>query len=277
MGVLAMLGAFADAGYPVPLSIRIMRPFITHETQSAVVMKAGDDTGRMLYGPADFQVSANTQNKTIEGHFTCYTKACVSKPENVSILTDVMTSNYVRGCSVVGSPFLTPKDLEDYLQGAPIHPEKSIIVMPSATPPTTEDGIVSLSGRRLPWDSANTRAETDTLPYLRDLWKLGNFHTQENHMDVKSQVFLQSAPEFNYLCFPGPCRRTVTTGDFKKDQKQLNICTTRIAHITGRGHWGADALPGDAIMRRGEVAAPGSERALLSAQITQSLSRHGTL
>merc|ERR1719313_2755991 len=66
MGVLAMLGAFADAGYPVPLSVRVMRPFITHETQSAVVMKAGDDTGRMLYGPADFQVSANTQNKTIE-------------------------------------------------------------------------------------------------------------------------------------------------------------------------------------------------------------------
>ena len=47
--------------------IVISRPFIEHMMHSAVVAVAGRDTGATLFGPADMQISANTQVKTIEG------------------------------------------------------------------------------------------------------------------------------------------------------------------------------------------------------------------
>ena len=45
----------------------VARPFIEHIMQSAVMTVAGRDTGAMLFGPSDMQISANTQVKTIEG------------------------------------------------------------------------------------------------------------------------------------------------------------------------------------------------------------------
>jgi hypothetical protein len=45
----------------------VARPFIEHVMQSAVMAVAGRDTGAMLFGPSDMQISANTQVKTIEG------------------------------------------------------------------------------------------------------------------------------------------------------------------------------------------------------------------
>jgi hypothetical protein len=43
------------------------RPFIEHLMMSAVMTVSGRDTGAMLFGPSDMQISANTQVKTIEG------------------------------------------------------------------------------------------------------------------------------------------------------------------------------------------------------------------
>ena len=36
---------------------------------SVILTVAGRDTGATLFGPADMQLSANTQVKTIEGHY----------------------------------------------------------------------------------------------------------------------------------------------------------------------------------------------------------------
>ena len=65
-------GSEADIGavYGNPFTrayIVIARPFIEHLMHSAVVAVAGRDTGATLFGPADMQISANTQVKTIEG------------------------------------------------------------------------------------------------------------------------------------------------------------------------------------------------------------------
>ena len=43
------------------------RPFIEHLMMSAIMTVSGRDTGAMLFGPSDMQISANTQVKTIEG------------------------------------------------------------------------------------------------------------------------------------------------------------------------------------------------------------------
>ena len=60
-----------EDGIWIPLRLVVARPFIEHEMFSAIMMVGGADTGNTLLGPSDFQVSANTTVKTIEGHYTC--------------------------------------------------------------------------------------------------------------------------------------------------------------------------------------------------------------
>lgn len=55
-----------DAYAAKPIYIVIARPFIEHLMHSAVIAVGGKDTGATLFGPADMQISANTQVKTIE-------------------------------------------------------------------------------------------------------------------------------------------------------------------------------------------------------------------
>jgi hypothetical protein len=50
------------------IRIVVARPFIEHLMHSVVMAVSGRDTGATLFGPADMQLSANTQVKTIEGH-----------------------------------------------------------------------------------------------------------------------------------------------------------------------------------------------------------------
>ena len=94
---VSAIKSFVEMGVCLPIAAVISRPFIEHEMLSAVVMVAGRDTGATLFGPADMQVSANTSVKTIEGHYTCHTKAMVSKPQNVNVLRDIMCAGYVGG------------------------------------------------------------------------------------------------------------------------------------------------------------------------------------
>merc|ERR1711865_1263482 len=74
--------------------IVIARPFIEHLMHNAIMTVSGRDTGATLFGPADMQLSANTQVKTIEGHYTGHFKAVVTKPQNVMIMRDVACAGY---------------------------------------------------------------------------------------------------------------------------------------------------------------------------------------
>ena len=108
--------------------IVVARPFIEHLMHNVIMTVSGRDTGATLFGPADMQLSANTQVKTIEGHvsaralapstparlpttarsparclpraqYTGHFKAVVTKPQNVLIMRDVACAGYVAGCN----------------------------------------------------------------------------------------------------------------------------------------------------------------------------------
>ena len=79
--------------------IIVARPFIEHTMHNVIMCVAGRDTGATLFGPADMQLSANTQVKTIEGHYTGHFKAVVTKPQNVLVMRDVACAGYVAGCN----------------------------------------------------------------------------------------------------------------------------------------------------------------------------------
>lgn len=49
------------------IRIVVARPFIEHLMHNVILAVAGRETGATLFGPADMQLSANTQVKTIEG------------------------------------------------------------------------------------------------------------------------------------------------------------------------------------------------------------------
>ena len=60
--------ALNDAEKKGAIDVRIViaRPFIEHLMHSVILCVSGRDTGATLFGPADMQLSANTQVKTIE-------------------------------------------------------------------------------------------------------------------------------------------------------------------------------------------------------------------
>ena len=54
------------------IRIVVARPFIEHLMHNVIMTVSGRDTGATLFGPADMQLSANTQVKTIEGHVSAH-------------------------------------------------------------------------------------------------------------------------------------------------------------------------------------------------------------
>ena len=79
------------------IRIVIARPFIEHLMHSVIVCVSGRDTGATLFGPADMQLSANTQVKTIEGaHFTIRTP-----PTNHTRTPISLSGNRISGCTQV--------------------------------------------------------------------------------------------------------------------------------------------------------------------------------
>jgi len=91
--------AAAYAAIEKKCRIVIARPFIEHLMHSVIICVSGRDTGATLFGPADMQLSANTQVKTIEGHYTGHFKAVITKPQNVLVMRDVACAGYVAGCN----------------------------------------------------------------------------------------------------------------------------------------------------------------------------------
>jgi hypothetical protein len=81
----------------VPINILLVRPWMTYDVGTIIVMRAGRDTGETIIGERSFQMSANTQDRTIEGSMMYYGKAIVKKPKNVMVAPNVFIRGYVRG------------------------------------------------------------------------------------------------------------------------------------------------------------------------------------
>ena len=72
------------------------------------------------------QLSANTQVKTIEGHYTGHFKAVVTKPQNVMVMRDVACAGYVAGCN---TRFFAEPGGKDHrsMAAAPGHPGPPLV------------------------------------------------------------------------------------------------------------------------------------------------------
>lgn len=266
------------------VQIVLARPFIEHEMHSAVVAVAGKDTGCTLFGPSDMQIAANIQVKTIEGHYTCHVKSVVSKPQNVFVARDVCCAGYVAGgnvgyftkgrngqCSMIeGQKNLTERlgvnsGMTDY------HP--SLFAFPSMEEHTIAhtqmDTVMSLTGRMLPWNTSNPQDDAkDKFPGGKEMFdsykkgiNFGSIHYGEDGQASRAHAFVSAGSVNNSLCFRGPHR-------------VFNPYSTKIMNLVpGLGHFGPDAIPGDARWRRGEsTSLKAAREAMVQAPVVPPMS-----
>lgn len=272
-----------EIGVWVPLKIVIARPFMEHVMLSAILTKAGTDTGASLFGHADMQIAADVNVKTITGHYTLHTKAIVAKEENVYIAKDIMSVGYVAGAdtrffgerNISGVPLTTvtvaAKDVKrqiiNRLRFEQEYADAYQSMLAFLTPfdhsqQFMQDSVFSLVGNSgLPWDIGSGRtmgngaagSDNPTLDInfpggknmfdrYDKLLKLSSIHQGEDQSLRATQQFIRQGPYNNSVCIVGP-HRIVNTLPNQKEYFTL---------VPGQGHWGPDALPGDARWRRGE-------------------------
>lgn len=97
----------------VPVDIILARPYMTYNMSSVVVMRAGSETGETIIGHQDFQMSSNTQDRTLEASYVYYAKAIVKNTRNVIIAPRVFCQEYVRGNN---TKFVSEETLQSQIQ-----------------------------------------------------------------------------------------------------------------------------------------------------------------
>ena len=89
--------AMARCDYYVPVDFVLARPYMTYNVSSAIVMKAGQETGETVIGDQRFEMTSNVSDRTLYGNYFYYGKAIVKKDRNVLVAPSVFIQNYVKG------------------------------------------------------------------------------------------------------------------------------------------------------------------------------------
>lgn len=238
------------------------------------------------------QLSANTQVKTIEGHYTGHFKSVVTKPQNVYVMRDIACAGYVAGCNTqfftneAGTHTLATGQnnimrrlsFADDVGGS----YQSMLAFPCHAGQFVSghlDTVCSVTTRLLPWEVTSAGGGThNSFPGGDAMFReynnklgLSSIHFGEDMKAAENMEFIsqgstnecprgsnppepartrpnprapltraRSLPEQNATCFLGPHRRY---DPFTKAFYSLE---------PGQGHFGPDAIPGDARWRRGE-------------------------
>lgn len=275
----AKVVALATSGVWMPFTFVITRPFIEHRMLSMIVTVAGSDTGATMYGQSDFQIARNVSVKMIEGHFTFHSKAMVFKPQNIFILEDVQCNGYTGGCDTtwfgdktaqsenttfeakVGalvSGGLKAGDVIDFVESElkerldkdhDDDPSAYASMLAFAAPYEPQGTFVThqmfaISGAPLAWEpnmttSRNFPGGKEFFDAYRAMFGLDYIAQNTDATSVVGGAFLRNGIHNNSVCILGPSR---SYNPLKKHEEL----------VPGQGHFGPDAVAGDARWRRGE-------------------------
>jgi hypothetical protein len=86
-------------GLPMPFAALVMRPDITHITASAIAVWRGEETGYTAVGQPLWTYAMNMGSQSQGGHFSVYSRAIITAPQNVYVVPNIMITGYVRGNS----------------------------------------------------------------------------------------------------------------------------------------------------------------------------------
>jgi hypothetical protein len=90
---------------PTPITSLFLRPFIGHETGTALGVKPDGQTGYCYYGFPNAMASDDNGRKTYSVHVTWYASAAVRRADRVVRVFDVMSRAYLGGNSTATYPW----------------------------------------------------------------------------------------------------------------------------------------------------------------------------
>jgi hypothetical protein len=243
-------------GVWLPLRIVLSRPFIEHRMMSAIITKAGSDTGVTLFGPADMQISANTTVKVIEGHYTGHFKSVITQPRNVLIIRDIQCVGYVAGSGTRFFGQVTPgkmgnadnvrtkmrERLNFEMEDTDDYQDMLAFFAPyEETERLNGDTAFSLTQMEVPWDIGRPDiGDHSSFPGKGKCYnayeKLFDLNRTlimgADPQSISDRDFVRNGTYSNSFLFPGPYR---TYTPFSKTYYELT---------PGQGHFGPDAQPG---------------------------------
>ena len=188
----------------------------------------------------------------------------VTKPQNVLVMRDVACAGYVAGCNTVF--FAQNRDdpkKYDCASATSAMMERlsfsndvgarygSMLAFPCTAQQMSSghlDTVMSVTTRLLPWEVTNASGgDHRSFPGGQLVFKqyqmalnLRSVHFGEDMKAAENQDFISQGSTNNATCFVGPHRQY---DPFTKSFMNL---------VPGQGHFGPDAIPGDARWRRGE-------------------------
>ena len=176
-------------------------------------------------------------NSTFAGHFTCYTKSVITKPQNVMVLRDIMCNGYVAGgnCHFFGTGGKKITDgvgalTDDMVQQAIADrlafaddldaTYDSMLAFLSSYDEMemgARDQVISISDRLLPWEvskAPGTDKQMSGFPggqmgfaYYRTKYGLESVHYGEDMRAVENMEFVANGSMNNSTCILGPHRK----------------------------------------------------------------------
>lgn len=240
LGILAdveHLEKLAKQNVWIPFNVVLVRPHMTYDMCSAVLMKGGMETGMTAVGHNDFQLGDDVASKMHYGHYTFKSKAFVQQPRNIIIAENVFAQGYVRGTnSTKMNTTHVPTERKEAMwswlvsyggeEGVPNYPNP-----------------IDLKGN-FDTDDASQGVHIKGGDYYHSAWKTNPSARDDGFLiDVDSgQEFLENTEgTLNTVCYQGH--------QFSYSRK--NDAHTVVTRNTG--HWGANVYPGCGAVRAGEA------------------------
>ena len=213
------------------------------------------------------------------GHYTGHFKAVVTKPQNVFVMRDVACAGYVAGGNTRwfaqsddGSVFDSEAARNNLMSRLSFDDDVTDKYASMLAFPALEgqfrggqlDTCMSVTTRLLPWEVTNNSTH-DSFPGGNSMFNayktaltLDQVHYGEDMKAAENQDFISQGSTNNSTCFVGPHRKY---DPFTKSFMSLT---------PGQGHFGPDAIPGDARWRRGEsVSLKTARDSLVSLELAQ--------
>lgn len=228
---LLTIEQFCKQDLPIPFGVVLYRPFALYEMQSAIILKAGRETGEVLVSEANFTLGDDPIRKIHVGNFTCRMGAALYQEENVYVARDVLCTGYHGGCN--GVLFQTPEEWRNYQ-------------------PKFSNG--SIFARLVPYDIparppvavnvAGTPFEGDT-----DLYGATSDDWFKKTWGIPDPPTTNGVPPFAH-------DETYNTTCFRGFQRTFSYQSMDFSNVqTNMGHWGPHVFPGVARYRAG-IAGP---------------------
>jgi hypothetical protein len=227
-------------------TVLLVRPFMTYNMASAILMKSGLETGFTAHGHHDFMLTDDVIHKVHIGHYTFYHKSVVKQPKNIVIAEDIFANSYVsgEGTAIFGDNGQGGKDvIEDLTEqlGLSRMTKDLIPIWIPAGSPKIENPL-DLTGSYGPTilndQNSDLEGRGPHYPNADAITKKYGF--DQLSAFTSDDRFLAPIRSLNTVCFRG---HSLSYDNKSKAHTKITINT---------GHWGPNVYPGCRAVRNGE-------------------------